>query len=124
VPHLAPETLSHHNKPRFDTPGRVHHAFGFTSTWLAYHYWSLARKLYLEYLLTYHESERVQHKRQYKEIGSEHCILHWLLFRLHWFPAVVDDRDSASVYCWVDRIGSGLDSPHFAYGLLLVSWME
>lgn len=124
MPHLAPKTFSDHNWPRFDTPGRVHHAAGTTSMWLAYHNWSLAGKLYIQYILTHHESERVQYTRQHKKIGCQYRLLHWIMFRLHRLPAIVDDADGTSLYCWPDCVGSGLGSTHLAHGLLLVPRME
>lgn len=59
MPHLAPETITHHHLSHCHTIDRLHHAVSTTSTRMAYHHWSLARKLHLEYLFAHHEFECV-----------------------------------------------------------------
>jgi len=124
MPHLAPETLTHHNWPRLDTSDRMHYAVSAASPRLSYHCWSLARVVHFERVFTHDESERVEHTWQHKEIGCQHCILHWVLCWFDCLFAIVDDADCAPIYCWLNCLGGGLGYPRLAYGLLLVQWME
>jgi len=75
MPHLAPETLSYHNRTCCHTPDWVYYAFGTTFEGRAYHHSSLAWKLHFEHFFTHHESECVKHTQQYKEVGGKYCVL-------------------------------------------------
>lgn len=124
MPHLAPETLTHHNRPRRHTSNRMHYAASAASPRLSYHRWSLAWLVYIVNFLPHYESERVQHTREHQEIDCQHCVLHWVLCWFDCLFAIVDDADCATVYCWPDCLSGGLGYPRLAHGLLLVQWME